>query len=171
MWRRAGAATVVLVALAVGVLAFASTAAPATFEAVTPSAGAQLSVAPQDVSVQFAGHFEPAEYHMSVVSANGTAVGCGPVVLSTQMIKTAVQISTPGTYRVAYHVLLADGRELAGESAFTVANGRSGPCEAAAPQADHVHGDDPLSVVLTLIAVGSIFALAVIVLRRPRLRQ
>ncbi len=167
--RGVAAGFAVLVVVAVGALALASTATPAVLKSVSPPDGAQLSVAPQSILLRFSGDFAPREFHVAVVSATGSSVACETVV-DGQSLVTAVRIDTAGVYRLAYHVVQADGSELAGASRFTVASGQSAPCVVAAPESEHSH-TDPLSVALTVVAVLAIAALCVVLLRPPRLRE
>lgn len=171
LWRRLGSVFVAGVAVAIAALIYSTASAPATLTGVFPADGTRLATAPAEVSVNYVGAFRPSEFHLTVASATGATVTCAEPSVNEHSVTVPVHITEAGLYRIAYHGILSDGRTTSGITAFTVESGQVTGCQTVAAPQGHVHGKDPLSVVLTCVALSSIAALAVIMLRRPRLRK
>jgi methionine-rich copper-binding protein CopC len=161
-------------AAAVAVLAPALTSGggPVQVSATLPSDGASLDRPPAEVAVDLTDVVAAREYHLTVVpDGGGPPVTTGGVQLAETRLQVPVAVG-PGGYQAAYHVWLADGRQLSGMFRFTV--GGSGPAEAlpgGAP-AGHAHGgDDPLNaglLVVDLLLVAVVLGLLARMLLRRR---
>lgn len=152
---------------------------PARVSAVEPSNGAALTVGPAEVALVFTRVPQPREMHLTVVGPGGTVVTRGVPTLVDRRAVAPVAVARAGLYRVAYHVVLADGHQESGSSQFTV--GLAVPMAGSAPGADvgpvaagdtgheHLRRDNSTLVLLTLdlLMIGVV---VVLVLRRPRRR-
>jgi methionine-rich copper-binding protein CopC len=167
-----------LAAVGVGLPALltASTSEPAALASVLPADGATVTGAPQAVALIFTGDFTPDEVHVSVASAAGATLTDGDPVVDGDAVRVPVLSAGTGAYLIVYHVLLDDGRSLSGVSRYTVdpsaaAGQQSVPQPAA--QADDAHSHvppaDPFNIALTCVATVLIVAMAVLLLRRPRI--
>ncbi|MEW2428640.1 copper resistance CopC family protein [Micromonospora sp. NPDC047644] len=144
--------------------------------AVTPADGATVAGPPAEVVVTFEGTVRAREFHLAVAPAGQSrSIAAGPAKLEEQRLVLPVRVQTAGAYLAAYHVLLTDGRQLSGTTRFTVAAG--GPPVSVAADAPsvgpggHQHGaDDPLSVGLLVLDLLLVVVVAVVLLRRPRVR-
>ena len=128
----------VLAAVAAALLGTAVAAAPAwahtRLVSSTPSAGASAE-APGEVVLVFDDPVQPALSALSVTGADGreqaagtpAAVGDGSTV--SQALRAPLE---PGTYRVAYRVLAADGHPITGAYEFTAAASAAPTAEPAA---------------------------------------
>jgi methionine-rich copper-binding protein CopC len=174
-----------LVALSVALPALITDTAPAEFDTIEPGDGAILAAPPDTVSLRFTGDFVPSQVHVAVATATGTAVRCGEPVVDGQTVRTPVAATGDGVYLIAYHVVLGDGRDLSGLTRYTVdSHAPAGAVPAGAvpasppdrapegePAGGHAHGDDPVSIALTIAATLLIVALVALLVRRPRLRS
>ncbi|MEV4625778.1 copper resistance CopC family protein [Micromonospora sp. NPDC049523] len=173
-WRaRLGTALAVFAALAIVVPAVVGGPEIELTE-VSPGDGATVPGPPAEVALVFSGPVDSREFHLTVADRTGRAVTSGDERLDGQRIVVPLTLVPAGAYRVAYHVVLPDGREVTGMSEFSVAAGS--PERWVAPPPDpatsgaHAHGGgaDPLSIVLTCVALLLIGALLNLLLRRPR---
>ena len=85
----------------------------------TPAAGAQLTVAPQTLTLEFS---EPAQ----LTALSIAKVGAAPLKLiapsaPANHIRIALPALTPGTWTVHFRALSADGHLVPGELSFTLA--------------------------------------------------
>jgi methionine-rich copper-binding protein CopC len=168
-----------LAILAVGAPALLDSPAPVRLAATVPAPGAVLPAAPEAVSLRFTGAVAAVEVHVTVADAAGATVSAAPVV-SGSTVTAPLTARGPGPYQVVYHVLLADGRAVAGASRFVVdpaappaADPPAAPGASPPVEAEHVHvpPPDPLNVALTAVAALLILALLALLLTRPRLRD
>lgn len=167
-----------LAAVGVGLPALltASTSEPAALASVLPADGATVTGAPRSVALTFTGDFTPDEVHVSVASAAGATLTDGEPVVDGDAVRVPVLSAGTGAYLIVYHVLLSDGRSLSGVSRYTVdpsaVDGQQ-PVPQPAAQADDAHSHvppaDPLNIALTCVATVLIVAMAVLLLRRPRI--
>ncbi|MGW4461213.1 copper resistance CopC family protein [Micromonospora sp. NPDC004704] len=172
-WRsRLGAALAVFAALAIGVPAVVG--GPETeLTGVSPTDGTTVPGPPAEVALVFTGPVDPREFHLTVADRNGRVVSSGAARLDGQRIVVPLALVPAGAYRVAYHVALPDGQELDGITDFSVTAGSAERWTAPPPDpalaGAHAHGGaDPLSVVLTCVALLLIGALLYLLLSRPR---
>jgi methionine-rich copper-binding protein CopC len=174
--RHLAGLSVALVAVLVVVLAVDTGRSPLRVVDTQPADGAVLDAPPREVSVSLSGVRQPEELHLSAAHAGRRApVSTSPGSLQGQRLVVPVSIQEAGDYLLAYHVRLADGQQVSGVSRFTVA--RPGKPVAAvagrqpATAADHDHaGDDPLSGAFLLVDLVLVLVVAVVLVRRPRLR-
>ncbi|WP_329107756.1 copper resistance protein CopC [Micromonospora sp. NBC_01699] len=164
---------VVFAALAIGVPAVVG-GPEVELTGISPADGATVPGPPVEVALDFTGPVVSDDFHVTVANLRGAVVSSGAARLDGQRVVVPVGLLPAGGYRVAYHVALADGRELDGVTDFTVAGGSErwvAPAPEAAPTGAHGHGGaDPLSIVLTCVALLLIGALLNLLLRRPRPR-
>jgi methionine-rich copper-binding protein CopC len=163
-----------------------------------PADGAVLVRVPSGVELSFSAGPDPDRSHVAVRDGSGTALNAGrlrlvqPERLRQPIHGTAARPDGSADVTVSYHVVLTDGRELAGTLRCRVgtrvaagpgAAGGPSPVDAAtaadaAAEADaggnaavagsaHQHGVDPVSAAL--LVVDGVVALTVVVLllRRP----
>ncbi|TNH28036.1 copper resistance protein CopC [Micromonospora orduensis] len=174
-WGRLAAAAGAVVVVAIGVLMYAGSRG-ADLGPVYPADGAALREPPHQVSLTFDEAVQPAQIHIGVSDGSGHLVPSGAPVVSGAKIDKPVTIQADGDYVLAYHVVLADGRTFTGTNRFRVSSSiasPAAPADAAQPAAGgHDHfGSDPLSVVLTVVAAGSVIALLVMLIHRPQPRR
>lgn len=163
--KRVGAGLVALLATGVTVLALVTALTPARLAEVGPADGATLAQPPAEVAVRFTRVVSLREAHLTVATADGRQVAAGDPQVRGPWLVAAVQIPDAGSYLLAYHVALTDGRVFSGVTTFMVSSdGVAKPVVATA----HTHSDDPLSIALTIIAAVSILALLLLLIRRPR---
>lgn len=130
---------------------------------VRPADGARLARAPAEVAVSLP-EGVVREAHLSVGDATGAPVTNGTAQTRGGELTVPVSIAKNGTYLVAYHFLLADGRVVANVTRFGVGEEVAGQ-----PSMAHAHSDDPINLVLTGIAGISVVALLFVMVRRPRI--
>ena len=171
-WRRLGAAIVAAVAIAVGALVVLVESKPADLTSVRPADAATLATAPADVSLGFSANPSPQQFHLTVAAPGGASVASGPSRVDGRRIVVPVRIDRRGTYLVAYHVVTADGRELSGQSRFTVTADSPvvGPPAAPDPLDHAAHAVDGFGLVLLTVDVALTAVLAVFMVRRRRSR-
>jgi methionine-rich copper-binding protein CopC len=103
------------------VLLFSSGAACAHAHLVasTPAAGAHLSRAPGELTLEFS---EPAQLTaLSIASAGGTPQKLSAPAAPAGRIRIALPALTPGTWTVRFRALSADGHLVPGTVTFTLA--------------------------------------------------
>ncbi|WP_089158388.1 copper resistance CopC family protein [Micromonospora sp. NBS 11-29] len=183
-WRRVAAVSVALLAVAVVALGVTVARRPARLESLDPADGARLATAPASVTLSFTGRVDPREVHVSVVGAGGR-LPAGAARVDGRTVTLPLPPAGPGGYRLGYHVLLGDGREVSGQAGYRVgadggsaADAGSGPDVTAAPDSaagtgGHDHfGSGPLTVgVLVFVTVLTGFAVAVLLGRPARRRE
>jgi methionine-rich copper-binding protein CopC len=193
-----------IVVLAVGLAGSSAQRPPspgraAALTSTDPADGAVLVRVPSGVELSFSAAPDPDRSHVAVRDGSGTALNAGrlrlvqPERLRQPIHGTAAPPDGSADVTVSYHVVLTDGRELAGTLRCRVgtrvaagpgAAGGPSPVDAAtdagaAAKADaagnaavaagsaHQHGVDPVSAAL--LVVDGVVALTVVVLllRRP----
>ncbi|MDI1461475.1 copper resistance protein CopC [Catellatospora sp. KI3] len=173
LWTRLGTVLMVLVVGGTAVLSLLTDTEPPALSTVSPADGAVVGSAPTEVELTFAGTFEPREVHVTVADAAGRTVGDRPEV-DGDVVGVPVVLGADGGYLVAYHIVLADGQVLAGQTGFRYTRGAvaSAPPRTAPPAASgHSHGgDDPLSIGLTFLAAVLVAVMVMMMVRRPRPR-
>lgn len=173
-WRRLAAVSVALLAVTVVALGVTVARRPARLESVDPSDGARLAAPPAAVTLSFSGRVAPREVHVAVVGEAGR-LATGPVRVQGRTVTVPLPPSGPGSYRLGYHVLLGDGREVSGQTGYRIGDGGAPPGAAApagpAVSGGHDHlGSGPWTVAVLLIGTMLTgFTLAVL-LRQPRRR-
>jgi len=134
---------------------------------VTPADGAVLAKPPAEVSVRL-----PAEgvrvAHLSVATSEGVDVTAGPAAMRDGSVVVPVRIVDNGTYLVAFHLVRADGRVDAGVTRFGVGVEPVG--HSSGHSMGHAHPEDPLNMVLTVLAALLVLGSLYVLLSRPRLR-
>ncbi|MBM2620147.1 copper resistance protein CopC [Actinoplanes sp. LDG1-06] len=136
------------------------------WEGVEPGDGA-TGPAPQVVALRFSDVPEPGVVHLEVIGPDGRDVVRGTPAVQGDRIVASVDAGADGLYQVTYHVELA-GAVVTGSSAFSVGAGAAGGTEAAG---GHAHLQrDPMSAGLLLLDLVLVTIVAVLILRRPRLR-
>lgn len=140
-----------------------------------PADGEVLAAAPAAAAVTFSRPVDPVRVHLSVSPAEGgPVVSTGAPQLVGEDVTVGLSIVRPGTYLLAYHVLLPDGREQTGVRRFVVA-GMDGVAptigadrdEVPVPGHHHV-GDDLFSRGLLVLDGVLILVVLALILRRPR---
>ncbi|MET8233594.1 copper resistance CopC family protein [Micromonospora sp. NPDC005298] len=173
-WGRIAAAAGAVIVVAIGVLMYAGSRG-ADLGPVYPADGAALREPPHQVSLTFDEAVRPAQIHIGVSDGSGHLVPSGAPEVAGTAINKLVTIRADGDYVLAYHVVLDDGRTFTGTNRFRVSSTLAAPApgDVAQPAAgDHDHfGSDPLSVVLTVVAAGSVIALLVMLIHRPQPRR
>ncbi|GHJ07508.1 hypothetical protein TPA0907_18750 [Micromonospora humidisoli] len=169
---RTAAVAVVLVTVATALwLRSPSTPGPAeTVDAVVvPADGSRLATGPTEVRLRLPGPPDPDEAHVSLTPAQGPQVATGASRRDGTELVVSVPALPQGSYTVAYHVWLADGRQSTGRSVFAVGAAPLLPPADVAPATGHQHvGTDPLDGLLLVLDLGLLVALSVILLRRPK---
>jgi len=178
--------TVPAVALAVVVLVVLAVRTPAPRAVASePADGAVVDAAPRDVAVTLVGADDPVAAHLTVTrEGGGRPVTTGPARLRGDRLVVPVSIVDAGRYVAAYHVELADGRQVAGQTGFSVAApgqstaaGRTAPdaapdTDAGAGAASHDHAaGDPVTGLFLAVDVLLTGVLIAYLVRRPRLRR
>jgi methionine-rich copper-binding protein CopC len=148
-----------------------SVAGGADLSGSSPADGAILDRPPSTVDMTFAGRPDPSLSHVSVRSVGGENVAAGEPVADRDTLRQPVRITANGEYSAAYHVVLADGRNVSGVVRFTVGTGVPPSAGAQRIEAEHAHGIDPLGGML-LLADALVLAAVVglLWLRRPARR-
>lgn len=175
MWqasRLLTAATVAIAAVAVIVLTTiplaGSAQARASVTSSSPADGAALTGPPTEVELTLSGSPDPAQSHVSVRDRAGSAVNTGQLGrVGGDRLRQPVAISSAGDFTVAYHVVLTDGQEVIGSMRFSVGTGQA-PVGAAAADAPHAHGIDPVSAVVLVIDGAVLLGVLVMLFLRPR---
>lgn len=85
----------------------------------TPAAGAQLTVAPQALTLEFS---EPAQLTaLSIAKAGAAPVKLAAPSAPQSRIRIALPVLTPGTWTVRFRALASDGHLMPGDLTFTLA--------------------------------------------------
>ncbi|SCF01999.1 hypothetical protein GA0070216_10454 [Micromonospora matsumotoense] len=137
--------------------------------AVVPADGSRLDTGPTEVRLRLAGTPDTDEAHVSLTPADGPQVPTGASRRDGTDLVVSVPALPQGSYTVAYHVWLTDGRQSTGRSVFAVGAAPLLPPAAVVPETGHQHvGTDPLDGLLLVLDLALLIALSVILLRRPR---
>ncbi|RGC65441.1 hypothetical protein C5N14_28605 [Micromonospora sp. MW-13] len=174
--RRAAVAAVV--AAVAGLLALTPGAARADGALVSadPPAGAVLTTAPAEVTLDFGAGIDEGQSHAAVLDAGSRAVtDAEPTLAGSTRLRLPVRIGAAGDYTIAYHVTFTDGTTATGAHRFSVGTGVApAPLDDAARRAStdavatHGHGIDGFSAFL-LVIDGAVLAVALALLwLRPR---
>ncbi|MEV0606927.1 copper resistance CopC family protein [Polymorphospora rubra] len=130
---------------------------PVGLAAAAPADQSVIEVAPEKVSLTFAGEIDRDSAHVTVLDADGRAVIAGRPVVDRYEIHQPISITGSGGYSATYHVRFANGAVAAGTVAFGVGDGV--PPRVAGAHGGHAGQIDP--VTLTVLA-ANVVALAVI---------
>ncbi|HTF10875.1 MAG TPA: copper resistance CopC family protein [Asanoa sp.] len=179
--RRLGGALVLAVAVAVVALAVVAASSPVRLAETFPTDGDALKAPPAEVWIAFSDVVRPQTFHLAVVPDGGGPPVSGTAHLDGSFLAVPVSISGPGGYRVGYHVLLPDGRQLSGVTRFSVTGAGDpvaalrDPATAARDLSDpgicHEHaGRDPLTLGLLVVDLVLIVGLLAVMIRRSRPR-
>ncbi|MFF3865826.1 copper resistance protein CopC [Micromonospora sp. NPDC001898] len=175
---RRRAAVVAVVAAVAGLLALTPGAARADGGLVSadPPAGAVLTAAPAEVTLDFDAGVDEGGSHVAVLDVENRTVTDGePTKAGSTRLRLPVSIGAAGDYTIAYHVTFTDGSTVTGAHRFSVGTGVApAPLDDAARQAgvdvvvEHGHGIDGFSAFL-LVIDGAVLAVALALLwLRPR---
>ncbi|WP_433341593.1 copper resistance CopC family protein [Micromonospora sp. CA-111912] len=175
---RRRAAVVAVVAAVVGLLALTPGAARADGGLVSadPQAGAVLTTAPAEVTLDFDAGVDEGQSHVAVLDVASQTVTDGePTRAGSTRLRLPVGIGAAGDYTIAYHVTFTDGSTATGAHRFSVGTGVAPALlDDAARQAgvdavvEHGHGIDGLSAFL-LVIDGAVLAVVLALLwLRPR---
>ncbi len=117
-----------LIASLAGLLLAAATVAPAFAHAFpdhsVPAVGSTVTQPPAEIRIWFTQKLEPAFSAIEVTDASGTRVDQDDAKVDTQdpaLLRVSVKLLTPGTYKVAWHVVSVDTHATEGSFSFTVA--------------------------------------------------
>lgn len=109
-----------LAGLALAALPIAA-AAHSELDKSDPANGANLQTAPSTVVLTFTEELDPTGSSFTVTGAGGVTVGTGEVdldVAARNILRGAVSITQPGTYKIAWTSLALDGDTLHGTVTF-----------------------------------------------------
>jgi methionine-rich copper-binding protein CopC len=95
-------------------------AAHAFLEKATPSASANLRVAPANVTLKFSEALEPAFSGMTVTNAAGRDMSTGPTVTTGAEMLVPLGVLKPGRYSMRWHAVSVDTHRTDGRYEFTI---------------------------------------------------
>jgi methionine-rich copper-binding protein CopC len=101
----------------------ASTMAHAFLDHAEPKVGSEVDKAPAEVRIRFTQHVEPAFSGIEVFDSNGNKVDkkdTHPDAQDPSVLIVSVGQLSPGTYKVAWHVVSVDTHRTKGDFKFTV---------------------------------------------------
>jgi methionine-rich copper-binding protein CopC len=170
--------TVLAIALAVIALVVATRSPALRVVAGEPADGAVVGTAPREVALALTGVDDPLALHLAVLRQDGgRPVTTGTARLRGDRLVVPTSIVEPGRYVVAYHVQLADGQHVSGQTAFSLAApgqptaaGRTAPEPAGGAGAHDHTSNDPLTGLLVAVDLLLTGVLITYLVRRPRLR-
>lgn len=140
-------------------------AAHARLVRAVPGDGSTLETAPSRVSLVFDEEMRPPST-IVVTGPAGVEVQRGPVAVADNTATVAVRLTAPGTYRIAFRVVSADGHPVTGETSFgfrtTPTTSGAGATPSAATDGHH-HAAEPdpgfsSSRVVGIVAVVALLA-------------
>jgi methionine-rich copper-binding protein CopC len=170
--KRLGGWLVLAVAVAVIALAAVAAPGPVRLAEAFPTDGATLDAPPTDVWIAFSDGVQADTFHLVVAPDGGGGPVSGTARLEGGVLAVPVSISEPGGYRVGYHLLLPDGRQLSGVTRFSVTAARDpvvAPRDPSSRGTGHQHaGRDPLTLSLLMVDLVLIAGLLAVMIRRPR---
>jgi methionine-rich copper-binding protein CopC len=111
----------VLGAALLSAISVAAVAAHVELVASSPAVGANLSTAPNEVTITFDDELDPDFSSFTVTDGSSTEVGSGEVDLTVadrNVTTGPVTITAPGVYTVTYNVAGVDGHQLEGSFSF-----------------------------------------------------
>ncbi|SXD41068.1 protein yobA [Klebsiella quasivariicola] len=107
-----------------GMLTAAGAFAHAHLQQQTPAAGAQLTAAPQSLTLSFSEGIEPAFSGVTITGPQQRAVATGKLtrhaVNPAQVTIPLAETLSPGEYSVSWHVVSVDGHKTKGQYTFSV---------------------------------------------------
>jgi len=145
--RASARVAVAALAVATASLLLLAGAGPAEAHArlvrAVPGNGSTLETAPSRVTLVFDEEMRPPSA-IVVTGPTGVEVQHGTVAVADNTATVAVQVTAPGTYRVAFRVVSADGHPVTGETTFGfgTAPASAGKVATPAAAAGQHHGDD-----------------------------
>ena len=147
------------------------TAVAAHVELITssPTAGANLSTAPTEVTITFDDELDPDFSSFTVADATSVEVGAGEVDLTVadrNVMTGPVTITQPGVYTVTYHVEGVDGHQLEGSFSFGYQATTTIPDPAGDEGPDTAKREPSRLLGLVLLGAAFLAASAFIVVRR-----
>jgi copper resistance protein C len=162
-----GALAVLAVATATLLLVLAGAgpaAAHARLVRAVPGDGNTLETAPSRVSLVFDEEMRPPST-VVVTGPTGDEVQRGTVAVVDNTATVAVRVTVPGTYRVAFRVVSADGHPVTGETSFGFRTGTSSQAGTdASPQAgEGGHHDAADQGISSTRAIGIVAGIALLV--------
>ncbi|MEV6926539.1 copper resistance protein CopC [Dactylosporangium sp. NPDC051485] len=146
---------------------------------VDPADATALAAAPAQIVLTCTGRPDAESSHVSVRDATGRFVDDGGDLRADgDTLRLPVTLTGTGDFTVVYHVVLASGADAVGVTRFSVGTGVAPPVppdgerEAQLASAvGHQHGDiDPFGATLLAIDAAVVFAVALLLIFRPRRR-
>jgi methionine-rich copper-binding protein CopC len=139
----------------------------------TPGDGEVLARPPAEVELAFTAPFDPDLSHVDVQDTAGTNLNAGRLrQVAPDRLTQPVRATAAGDMTVAYHMVFADGGQLAGTLRFSAGAGaRAGAAGGARAEPAHEHGVDPLSAALLVIDGVVALGAVVLLLLRPSPRS
>lgn len=109
------------IVLALMLAAFCGPASAHAFlEKATPSAGANLRVAPAKIELSFSEALEPAFSGVTVTDAAGGDMSAAPAVANATQMSVTLRALKPGRYSVRWHAVSVDTHRTQGRYEFAV---------------------------------------------------
>jgi methionine-rich copper-binding protein CopC len=146
----------------------------AAVTSTSPADGATLARAPTEVALSFTRPVDRSRSHILVGDGSAAASARNAGMLRQTepgRLSQPITVTAAGAVTVAYHVTFIDGAQLAGSLRFTAqsaaAAGQPMSASSAAASA-HQHDIDPVSAGLLVVDGIAVFAVVVLLLRRPR---
>lgn len=125
------AAAVTVTAAAILLLTAVPASAHAGLEAAAPADGAQLSTAPEEVTLTFTEPLNPEFVQLAVLGPDGAPVTRGAARVDGPVVRQPVTSTADGAHTVAYRVVSTDGHPVSGQLSFTVAGSAAAPSSTA----------------------------------------
>jgi methionine-rich copper-binding protein CopC len=85
-----------------------------------PGAGAIITVAPKEISLEFTERLEPAFSGAGVTDTTGHNMEAVPVAVTGVSMHVSLKPLVPGSYRVSWHAVSVDAHRTEGAYSFTV---------------------------------------------------
>jgi methionine-rich copper-binding protein CopC len=147
-------ATVAAVVLAALILGLGSASAHTELATSEPREGQSLTTAPRQITLTFIDSVQPVSAQVSVRGSDGRSVTTGPATVTDAVVHQPVDITTDGSYLVAYRVVSQDGHPVTGELTFSYAAASS---DTSSPAADEsLEGPSPTTSAEAPVAEESL---------------
>lgn len=109
-----------------------------------PASGAQLATSPKQVRLTFNEPVKPGYNNVNVIGPDGAQFATGQAQVDGTNVTAGVkELSTAGTYTVAYRVLSEDGHPVDGKFTFTLTQPTKPGGQSVAPAAPPAPGGTP----------------------------
>ncbi|TDC63638.1 copper resistance protein CopC [Micromonospora sp. KC207] len=175
--RRAAVAAVVAAVAGLFALTPGAARADGGLVSADPPAGAVLTAAPAEVTLDFDAGVDEGQSHVAVLDAASRPVTDTEATRAgSTRLRLPLRLGAPGDYTVAYHVTFADGTSATGAHRFSVGTGVApAPLDDAARRASadvvvdaHGHGIDGFSAFLLFVDGAVLAAVLALLWLRPR---